>query len=106
MKGLALKLTEPKAFYWNISQKNNLLCFTHLARSLVSLEDKWTGLTENFTDHENQADDGGQAQALPGNFLFALSILLCMAVVVAVLDGDSGAVQCCLHAVGSPAARI
>lgn len=54
---------------------------------------KPTGLTDNFTDHENQANDRGQAQPLPGDFLLALSVLLCMAVVVAVLDSDGVAVQ-------------
>lgn len=78
----------------------------HQAKSLVSGEERRTGLTKNFTDHENQADDGGQAQPLPGNILLTLSILLCMTVVVAVLDGNSSAVQMCLHVVGNPAAHI
>lgn len=43
-------------------------------------------LTESFTDHENQADDGGHIQPLPGNFLLPFAILLRVAVVVAMSD--------------------
>lgn len=43
-------------------------------------------LTEDFTDHENQADDRHHVQPLPGNFLLSFAVLLSVAVVMAMSD--------------------
>lgn len=48
----------------------------------------WHELTKNFPDHENEADDGGHIQPLPGRLLLTLSILLRVAVIMAVLDAS------------------
>lgn len=50
------------------------------------LREETGGLTEDFTDHEDQADNRDHVQTLPGYFLLLLAILLSMAVVMAMLD--------------------
>lgn len=47
-------------------------------------------LTEDFTDHEHQADGGHHVQPPLGHFLLPLTILPGVAVVMAMLDGAGG----------------
>lgn len=63
------------------------------------LEKTAARLTNDFTNHEKQADDRDHIQPPLGDLLLPLTILLCAAVVMAMLDATS-AVYLQRHLVG------